>query len=72
MGDEWADDGGAMSATELRELERTLLALDKEDLSDWDRTFVDDTVARVAKYGQRTVLTGKQTEQLERMKGQYL
>ena len=70
--DDWADEGGALSALELKMLSRTLDRLSDQDLSDWDRNFVEDMTKRVIKHGTRTVLSERQEEQIERMKGQYL
>lgn len=70
--DDWADEGGALSALELRMLSRTLDRLSEQDLSDWDRDFVEDMTKRVVKYGTQTVISERQQEQIERMKGQYL
>lgn len=53
-------------------LSRTLDRLSEQDLSDWDRDFVEDMTKRVVKYGTQTVISERQQEQIERMKGQYL
>ena len=59
-------------ADELAELDRTLARLGDCDLSQWDRDFVDDMVKRLGRYRANTHVSGKQWEQLERMKEQYL
>lgn len=56
---------------ETKELDTTLAALSDCDLSEWDRDFVDDLIKRLARRGELH-LTGKQWEQVERMKGKYL
>jgi ABC-type polysaccharide/polyol phosphate export permease len=38
----------------------------------WDRDFVDDMIKRVGKYGVDILVTGKQWEQLQRMREQHL
>ena len=61
-----------MTAAEFKDLDSTLARLDDCDLGAWDRDFVDDMIRRVGKYGRDTHVSGKQFEQIERMKGQYL
>lgn len=72
MTDDWADEGKTLSTLELKMLSRTLDRLSEQDLSDWDRDFVEDMTKRVVKYGTQTVISERQQEQIERMKGQYL
>lgn len=53
------------------ELDKLLAKLQDCDLSQWDQDFVDDMVKRLTKFKERTTVTAKQWEQLERMKSQY-
>lgn len=61
-----------MTRAELKDLEKTLTKLDDCDLGEWDRDFVDDMARRVMKYEEKTVISPRQWEQLERIKGQHL
>jgi hypothetical protein len=61
----------AMTPLEFKNLQRDLLALDDCDLSDWERTFVDDMMARADKYGSGTRLSGLQTSKIEQMKEKH-
>lgn len=61
-----------MTSAEFRDLDRTLAKLQDCDLSAWDRDFVDDMVKRIGRYEEKTFVSAKQWEQIERMKGQYL
>lgn len=56
---------------EVAALDKTLARLQDCDLSAWDQDFVDDLVKKLGKHENRTTLTPRQWEQLERMKGQY-
>lgn len=61
-----------LSTNELKALERDLCRLDDCDLDDWDFEFIEDLSNRVIKYGKRVVITGRQWEQFERIKGEHL
>ena len=61
-----------MTESEFKALEKTLSKLDDADLGEWDRDFVDDMCRRVFKFERRTIVTGRQWQQIERMKEQYL
>lgn len=52
-------------------LGKLLSALQDKDLNDWDQDFVDDMTEKHDKYGDFTHVSGKQWEQLERMRKQY-
>lgn len=56
-------------------LERLLAALDDQLLGSWDRDFVEDMQKRLRRHDVMDGpfhVTGRQWEQLERMKEQYL
>jgi hypothetical protein len=61
-----------MPVSEFKALEKALVQLEDEDLSEWDREFIDGLGKRVIKYGRRVVITGAQQKQLDRIKEQYL
>ncbi|WP_137390867.1 hypothetical protein [Rhodoligotrophos defluvii] len=61
-----------MMRSEFDDLKRTLLDLEDRDLSNWDRNFVEDMFKRVEKWGVDTIVTGRQWEQLQRMREQYV
>lgn len=63
---------GDVTEEEFSDLDTTLSKLQDCDLSAWDQDFVDDMVKRVGRYEEETFISGKQWEQIERMKGQYL
>lgn len=57
------------------EIEALLTKLDECDLGDWDRDFVDDMTKRFLRHDVMDGpfhVTGRQVEQLHRMKEQYL
>lgn len=56
---------------EIHRLDRTLARLVEEDLSAWDRDFVGDMIEKVDRWGDATRLSGRQWEQIERMRHQY-
>lgn len=73
ISDDFEDEtGDRLSPSSLKELEHNLSKLDDCDLGEWDRDFIDSLSKRVIRYGAKTVITGKQWAQLERIKEQYL
>lgn len=66
------DETGLMPVSEFQKLERALVKLEDEDLSTWDREFIDDMGKRVIKFGRRIRISGTQEKQFERIKEQYL
>lgn len=65
------DDPFADQNAEVKQLDKTLAALNDCDLGAWDRDFVDDLIDRMDKHGNLN-LTPRQWEQIERLKGRYL
>jgi len=63
---------GNLSEDEWEEIDTNLRDIQGCDLSAWDQDFVDDMIARFAKYGTSTQVTGRQWEQFQRLKEQYL
>jgi len=66
------DDFDKAYSQETKELDRLLAELSDCDLSEWDADFVHDMIKRLAKHGNNVNVTGKQQEQLNRMKDRYL
>lgn len=64
-------DTGLKRKDEAEELDKVLSALQDCDLSEWDIDFVNDMTDKLAKWGDRIIITGSQWAQLERMKNQY-
>ena len=65
------DDFERIYDKKTKELDSLLSQLQDCDLSDWDSDFVFDMVKRLAKYGNKVVVSEKQQEQLDRMATQY-
>jgi ribosome assembly protein YihI (activator of Der GTPase) len=61
-----------VTEAEFKKLDRLLARLDDCDLSKWDRDFVDDMIKRIGKYEDRTIVSGRQQAQINRMEDQYL
>lgn len=64
-------DAGLKRREDIEDLDKLLSALQDLDLSAWDTDFVNDMTDRLGKYGESAHVTGKQWEQLERMRNQY-
>lgn len=56
---------------EAAKLDKLLSKFQDCDLNEYDQDFVDDMVKRLEKDAHRIVLTARQAEHLERMKGRY-
>lgn len=63
---------GNISEDEWEELDTQLRDIQGCDLSSWDQDFIDDTLARLAKWGTSVRITGPQWNQIQRLKEQYL
>lgn len=56
---------------EIADLDKMLSKLQDCDLGAWDQDFVDTMVKRQALFGNRTAITPRQWEQLERLRSQH-
>lgn len=57
---------------EFHLLERALVRLEDEKLTDDEYQFADDLGRRLIDYGRRTIVTGRQWQKMERLKEKYL
>lgn len=64
-------DEGLKRKENVADLDKLLSALQDCDLSEWDTDFVNDMTDKLEKFGDSIHVTGKQWEQLERMRSQY-
>lgn len=55
----------------IAELDKLLSKLQDCDLGSWDQDLVDSMVKKLSLFGNRTNLTPRQGEQLERLRSQY-
>lgn len=57
----------------VAEIEAVLVEASKADnLSDWDRDFIEDNLKRIAEFGDDTAFTAKQWEQVQRIEDRYV
>lgn len=66
------DESGLMPLSEYRAIERALVRLEDEDLSEWDREFIDHMGKRLISFERRMRVSGAQQKQFDRIKEQYL
>lgn len=57
---------------DLDELEELLEKLSNHNLTSWEQDFVEDLANKVEKYQERTFVSVRQWEQLDRMRDKYL
>ncbi len=72
MTDTTTDESGLIPLSEYKALEKALVRLEDEDLSEWDRDFIDQMGKRFIAFGRRIRISGAQQKQFDRIKEQYL
>lgn len=67
-----APNGENITEDEAEEIVLVLRNIQGCDLSAWDQDFIDDMLSKMDRYGTSARFTGRQWEQIERLKEQFL